>query len=96
LWIARKKLAIEWIIPKHPANLPFHMTILLQQWQPVVKRKNKGGLALATGRLKDLHARFTSRHAAVGGNAFRISVCVHKSHVLSDPHVFFFEHKRFY
>jgi hypothetical protein len=50
-----KKLAIEWIIPKHPANLPFHMILLFQQWMHVVT-KDKGGLALAVDRMKVLHA----------------------------------------
>ena len=51
LWLTRNKLAIEGIFPTHPANILFKCNLFLQQWSPLVRRKDADKMKHAQDRL---------------------------------------------
>ena len=54
LWQIRNKFSIEGIFPNNPANCFFKTLIILQQWQPLFKPKDKEQLEEFVSKLKHI------------------------------------------
>jgi hypothetical protein len=57
LWTTRNKFSIEAKFSKHPANVVFKITIFLQLWRPLAKKKVHSMLDEAVAKLKDIYKK---------------------------------------
>jgi hypothetical protein len=57
LWNIRNKLAIEGSLISNPADAIFKMSIYMQSWRVLVRRKDRPLLDVALDEVRRLHAR---------------------------------------
>jgi hypothetical protein len=50
------KFSIEGSFPSQPDDTLYKMSIYLQVWKPVARRKDRGVLELTISRIRDLHS----------------------------------------
>lgn len=60
LWTTRNKLAIEGIIPSHPANYIFKWALFFQQWRPLGRREDSDAASEVLRKINGLHASHRS------------------------------------
>ena len=59
LWTTRNKLTIDAVLPKHPSDVIFKMSMFIQVWANLAKEQDKEALLLMTNGLKEIYRAIT-------------------------------------
>jgi hypothetical protein len=61
LWNLRNKFTIDGVFPRQPADGLYKMSMYLQVWKQVARRKDREAVEWAIGRIRSLHLTIRGR-----------------------------------